>query len=233
MDKTDIEILWTLKKNERFLNLLDMVKINDRLTSNQSLKSKLRLLSDDDYVEINPNSFPTSYRIKRKGINLIWNGQTWKQIFNLIQLVHPEKYTGRTLARLVGKKVFSILKDLEYLKSDRKYIDERNEGLKKYFILSERGESYNPERQTASANYSPTLINQQVNIGNINITNITNILQTAIEDIDKSDLDPDDKKEIKTKLQTVKNTLKELHKTYGPTILSQVLPEGIKSLFSG
>ena len=144
MDKIDIEILWTLKHSpSHALRIQDMVKNNKKLSNNDKLKEKLQSLEEDGIIE-SSNSIGNDidYTITKKGDDLIWKGETWKPIFNLIKLVNPEKYTSNEIRRITNKSLIECVRDIEYLRKELKLIDGQSRGFKLYFILSEKGKSY-------------------------------------------------------------------------------------------
>ena len=147
MDKLDVEILWTLKQSApQALRILDLVKNNKKLTINDELKEKLRFLKEHELIEIKGKSDnDAGYTIKKKGSDLIWNGEISEQIFNLIKLVDPEMYTSNEIRRITNKSLMESVRGIEYLRKTRKLIDGHSQGFKLYFILSEKGKSYNGE----------------------------------------------------------------------------------------
>ncbi len=146
MDKIDIEILWTLKNSPSPLRIQDMVKNNKKLSINDKLKEKLQSLEEDGMIESNNGiGDDIGYTITKDGDDLIWKGETWKPIFNLIKLVNPEKYTSNEIRRITNKSLIECVRDIEYLRKELKLIDGQSRGFKLYFILSEKGKSYNSE----------------------------------------------------------------------------------------
>jgi DNA-binding HxlR family transcriptional regulator len=147
MDKLDVEILWTLKQSpSQYVRVSDMVKNNKKLSIGEELKEKLRFLEEDGMIESqHMSSNDIGYAIKKKGSDLIWNGEIWEQIFNLIKLVNPEKYTSNEIRRITNKSLMESVRGIEYLRKERKLIDGQSQGFKLYFILSEKGKSYNNE----------------------------------------------------------------------------------------
>jgi len=147
MDKLDVEILWTLKQStSHALRIPDMIKNNKRLTINDELKEKLRFLQEHEMIEIQGKSGDNAgYTIKKKGSDLIWNGEIHEQIFNLIKLVDPEMYTSNEIRRITNKSLMESVRGIEYLRKERKLIDGHSKGFKLYFILSEKGKLYNDE----------------------------------------------------------------------------------------
>jgi len=147
MDKLDVEILWTLKQSSSHaLRIPDMVKNNKRLSINNELKEKLEFLEEHEMIKIqNKYDDDAGYTIKKKGSDLIWNGEIWEQIFNLIKLVDPEKYTSNEIRRITNKSLMESVMGIEYLRKERKLIDGHSQGFKLYFILSEKGKLYNDE----------------------------------------------------------------------------------------
>ncbi|MDH3696608.1 MAG: hypothetical protein OEQ15_04750 [Nitrosopumilus sp.] len=148
MDKLDVEILWTLKQSTPYaLRIPDLIKNNKKLTINDELKEKLRFLEEHEMIETLDNSDDddVGYTIKKKGSDLIWNGEISEQIFNLIKLVDPEMYTSNEIRRITNKSLMESVRGIEYLRKERKLIDGYSQGFKLYFILSEKGKSYNDE----------------------------------------------------------------------------------------
>ena len=147
MDKIDVEILWTLKHSpSSALKIQDMVKKNKKLSIKDRLKEKLQSLEDDGMIESNDEiGDDVGYTITKKGDDLIWKGETWKPIFNLIKLVDPEKYTSNEIRRITNKSLMECVRDIEYLRKELKLIDGQSKGFKLYFILSEKGKSHNDE----------------------------------------------------------------------------------------
>lgn len=151
MDKIDVEILWVLKQSSpHALNIQDMVKKNKKLSkSNDELKGKLQSLEDDGVVEFNNvTNKDISYTITKKGNDLIWNGETWDQIFNLIKLVNPEKYSSNEIRRITNKSLIESVKNIEYLRKELKIIDGQSQGFKLYFILSEKGKTHDNKKNS-------------------------------------------------------------------------------------
>ena len=147
MDKLDVEILWTLKQSTSYvLRIPDMIKNNKRLTINDGLKEKLRFLEEHGMIETRGKSYDDARcTIKKKGSDLIWNGEIHEQIFNLIKLVDPEMYTSNEIRRITNKSLMESVRGIEYLRKERKLIDGHSRGFKLYFILSEKGKSYSGE----------------------------------------------------------------------------------------
>ena len=148
LDKIDVEILWTLKQSSsNALKILDIVKNNKRLSINNELKEKLDFLKEDGMIESqSTTNNDIGYTIKKKGDDLIWSGEIWEQIFNLIKLVHPEKYTSNEIRRITNKSLMESVKGIEYLRKERKLIDGASKGFKLYFVLSEKGKLYGDEK---------------------------------------------------------------------------------------
>jgi len=147
MDKIDVEILWVLKQSTpNVLRIQDMIKNNKRLSIEDELKEKLQFLEKDKVIALHGVSgHDIGYVITKKGVDLIWNGEVWDQIFNLIKLVDPEKYTSNEIRRITNKSLLESVKGIEYLRKVRGLIDGQSKGFKLYFILSEKGKSYDSE----------------------------------------------------------------------------------------
>jgi hypothetical protein len=144
MDKIDVEILWTLKQSApHTLNVDDVVKKNKKLSLNDELKAKLHSLENDGIIEsTNMANNDISYAITKKGNDLIWSGESWNVIFNLIKLIDPEKYTSNDIRRITNKSLIESVKNIEYLRKSLKIIDGQPQGLKLYFVLSEKGKLF-------------------------------------------------------------------------------------------
>ena len=147
MDKIDVELLWVLQQSSPESILLDNMKNKSKsLSKNENLENKLNLMQKDGLVEIgktkqdNPN-----YKITKKGIDLIWKGDTWEPIFNLIKLADPEKYTSNEIRRITNKSLVECVRDIEYLRKELKLIEGQSKRFKLYFILSDKGRSYEHE----------------------------------------------------------------------------------------
>ncbi len=144
MDKIDIEILWTLNQSSPHdLKIQDIVKKNKKLSNNDELKGKLHSLECDGMIKLtNTDNDETSYAITKKGNDLIWSGESWNVIFNLIRLVDPEKYTSNDIRRITNKSLVETVKNIEYLRKNLKIIDGQSKGFKLYFAMSEKGKSF-------------------------------------------------------------------------------------------
>ena len=147
MDKLGVEILWTLKQSSSHaLRIPDMAKNNKKLSINNELKEKLQFLEEREMIQIqNKSGDDACYTITKKGSDLIWNGEISEQIFNLIKLVDPEKYTSNEIRRITNKSLMESVMGIEYLRKERNLIDGCSQGFKLYFILSEKGKLHNNE----------------------------------------------------------------------------------------
>ena len=147
MDKIDVEILWVLKQSTSLaLGIHDVVKNNKKLSNNDKIKEKLQSLEEGGMIERKSGGNADAvYTITKKGNDLIWRGETWMPIFNLIKLVDPEKYTSNEIRRITNKSLMECVRDIEYLRKEMKLIDGQSKGFKLYFVLSEKGKSYNNE----------------------------------------------------------------------------------------
>jgi predicted transcriptional regulator len=147
MDKIDVEILWTLNQSSPdTLRIQDMVKKNKKLSNNDELKEKLHTLKNDGIIEsTNIADDEASYTITKKGNDLIWSGESWNAIFNLIRLVDPEKYTSNDIRRITNRSLVESVKNIEYLRKSLKIIDGQSKGFKLYFVLSEKGKLFDNE----------------------------------------------------------------------------------------
>ncbi|WP_420545173.1 hypothetical protein [Nitrosopumilus sp.] len=144
MDKTDVELLWVLQQSSPdSLSFEEIKKKNKTLLKSDNLEEKIELMQKDGLIEINKgNQNNGIHKITKKGIDLIWKGETWKPIFNLIKLVDPEKYTSNEIRRITNKSLVECVTDIEYLRKELKLIEGQSKRFKLYFVLSEKGRSY-------------------------------------------------------------------------------------------
>ena len=144
MDKTDVEVLWVLQQSpSKTLTVEEMIKKDKVLSKSEPLQDKLDSLRDDGLIEKHGND--AGYKITKKGLDLIWKGETWKPIFNLIKLADPEKYTSNEIRRITNKSLVECVTDIEFLRKELKLIEGKSKGFKLHFVLSEKGRSYNVE----------------------------------------------------------------------------------------
>ena len=150
MDKIDVELLWVLQQSSPQTILLeDMKKKNKSLSKDDNLGDKLESMQKDGLVEIDkPHDSTKNYKITKKGIDLIWKGETWTPIFNLIKLVDPEKYTSNEIRRITNKSLVECVTDIEYLRKELKLIEGQSKRFKLYFVLSDKGRSYKNESES-------------------------------------------------------------------------------------
>ena len=151
MDKTDVELLWVLQQSSPdSLSFEEIKKKNKTLSKSDNLEEKIESMQKYGFVEINKgNQNNGIYKITKKGIDLIWKGETWKPIFNLIKLVDTEKYTSNEIRRITNKSLVECVRDIEYLRKELKLIDGQSKRFKLYFVLSDKGRSYENEDANA------------------------------------------------------------------------------------
>jgi len=77
---------------------------------------------------------------------LIWGGDSWHPIFNLLKLTQPEKYTSNEIRRITKKSLVECVTDIEFLRKELKLIEGQSKGFKLHFVLSEKGKSYNLDK---------------------------------------------------------------------------------------
>ncbi len=144
MDKIDVEILWTLRQSSpHALRMQDVVKKNKRISPDDKLQDKFLALKNDGTIKsTNGTNGDAEYAITQSGADLIWSGDTWSMIFNLIKMTDPEKYTSNDIRRITDKSLIETVKSIEYLRKNLKIIDVQSKGFKLYFVLSEKGRSY-------------------------------------------------------------------------------------------
>lgn len=202
-NKTDIEILWTLKNTSSSVPQLDLLN-NHPNTS--EFKKRLRYLVEDDLIgcSLIQNIGPC-YWIKKKGENLIWSGTTREKILKLLQIF---ECTQDDFHHFINEdSIDNIQSELKSLKmSAPRIIDSiiKNDG-KKYYRLTIIGENLLKERNSSLT----TNITTQYNIGVVNIQNF----QTYIEKL-KSEIEqePELNSKQKTELQDILNEEKNIWK---------------------
>ena len=147
MDKVDVELLWVLQQfSPQVVSLEEMKKKNKVLSKSDNLENKLESMQKDGFIQINKSHENMKrYKITNNGIDLIWKGDTWKPIFNLVKLVDPEKYTSNEIRRITNKSLVECVTDIEYLRKELKLIEGQSKRFKLYFVLSDKGRSYKNE----------------------------------------------------------------------------------------
>ena len=148
MDKIDVELLWVLQQSpSQPIGISEMKKKNNiLLKGDHNISNKLRSMEENGFVKAyNTKNNNTNYTIAKKGVDLIWKGDTWEPIFNLIKLVYPEKYTSNEIRRITNKSLVDYVTSIEYLRKELNLIEGQSKRFKLYFILSEKGKSYEPE----------------------------------------------------------------------------------------
>ena len=148
MDKIDVELLWVLQQSpSQAITLEEMEKKNKTLSKGGNLEDKLESMKKYGFIEIRKtNDSQVRYTITKKGNDLIWKGETWKPIFNLITLVDPEKYTSNEIRRITNKSLVECVTDIEHLRKELKLIEGQSKRFKLYFVLSEKGRAYENEK---------------------------------------------------------------------------------------
>ena len=147
MDKIDVELLWILQQSpSQAIPLEEMKKKNKSLAKGDNLEDKLESMKKNGFVEIRKtDDGQVRYAITKKGNDLIWKGDVWEPIFNLITLVDPEKYTSNEIRRITNKSLVDCVTNIEYLRKEIKLIEGQSKRFKLYFVLSEKGRTYENE----------------------------------------------------------------------------------------
>jgi hypothetical protein len=138
VDKTDVEILWTLKKfSSQVLNHKDLMAKNSRISMDEKTKQKLRFLVDDEYVKssvIQGRGF--YFLLKSKGNDLIWKGDLGLQIIRL--LYYAKKVSSADLERYLDSDKEIIHNEIGDLRNSRKLIRRKDElDDEKYWVLTD------------------------------------------------------------------------------------------------
>ena len=139
MNKIDVEILWVLQQSLDTITVSEMEKKNKPLKKIDSFSENLTSLKEQGFIESQDNE---RYKITKKGIDLIWKGETWQPIFRLVKLVDPEKYSSNEIRRITNKSLVECVTDIEFLRKELHLIEGKTKGFKLHFILSEKGRSY-------------------------------------------------------------------------------------------
>ena len=139
MDKTDVELLWTLQQSSDAMTVTEMEKKNKALKKIDSYSENLASLKEQGFIASQKNE---TYEITKKGTDLIWKGDTWQPIFRLVKLVDPEKYTSNDIRRITNKSLIECVTDIEFIRKELKLIEGKSKGFKLHFILSEKGRLY-------------------------------------------------------------------------------------------
>lgn len=141
MDKIDVELLWVLQQSSSSepLGISEMKKKNKILSKNDNdLLSKLQALEGNGFVKTTnkKNDGEPSYTITKNGTDLIWRGDTWEPIFNLIKLAESERYTSNEIRRITNKSLVDCVTNIEFLRKDLNLIEGQSKRLKLYFVLT-------------------------------------------------------------------------------------------------
>ncbi len=116
LNKTDVEILWTLKHFSKNLTKSDIVRNNDKLTFNDKFRLRLLFLKDNDFVEMDSiQDYGVHYRIKKKSLDLIWSNVIRENILNLIQIT---EYTLDEILRIIDDSDENIRTELSMLEHE-------------------------------------------------------------------------------------------------------------------
>ena len=116
LNKTDVEILWTLKKLSKNSTKSDIVRNNDKLTFNDKFRLRLLFLKDNDFVDMESiQDYGVHYRIKKKSLDLIWSDVTRYNLLNLIQITG---YAIDEIMRIIDDSDENICTELSSLEHD-------------------------------------------------------------------------------------------------------------------
>jgi hypothetical protein len=113
LNKTDVEILWTLKELSKNLTKSDIVKSNDSLIFNDDFRLRLLFLKDADFVEMESvQDYGVHYGIKKKALDLIWSDVTRDNILNLLNI---SEYPTDKITQFVDDSTENIHDELNSL----------------------------------------------------------------------------------------------------------------------
>jgi hypothetical protein len=141
LNKTDIEILWTLKQLSKNSTKSEIVRNNDKLTFDDKFRLRLLYLKDNDFVEMESiQDYGVHYRIKKKSLNLIWSDVTKNNLLNLIQIF---EYTLDEIMRIADDSAEDIRAELNSLEcGDSPMIEFSMLNEEKMFRLTSIGKVY-------------------------------------------------------------------------------------------
>ncbi len=138
LNKTDLEILWTLKSLSRNLTKSEIVSNNDRLTFNDKFRLRLLFLKDHDFVEMESiQDYGVHYRINKKSLDLLWSDNPRHNLLNLIQIAD---FTLEEIMHFIDDSVEDINLELNLLKNcDSPMIEYVMMGEEERFHLTSNG----------------------------------------------------------------------------------------------
>ena len=114
LNKTDVEMLWTLKQLSKNSTKSDIVKNNDNLIFNDKFRLRLLFLKDEDFVEMESvQDYGVHYGIKKKALDLIWSDVTRDNILNLLNI---SEYSTDEITQFVDDSAKNIHDELNSLK---------------------------------------------------------------------------------------------------------------------
>ncbi|QMU55092.1 MAG: hypothetical protein GKS07_09495 [Nitrosopumilus sp.] len=114
LNKTDVEILWTLKELSKNSTKSDIVKSNDSLTFNDNFRMRLLFLKDGDFVTMESvQDYGIHYGIKKKALDLIWSDVTRDNILNLLSI---SEYPINKITQFMDDSAENIRDELNSLK---------------------------------------------------------------------------------------------------------------------
>ena len=141
LNKTDVEILWTLKELSKNLTKSDIVKSNDSLTFNDNFRLRLLFLKDEDFVTMTSiQDYGVHYEIKKKALDLIWSDVTRDNILNLLNI---SEYPTDKITQFVDDSAENIRDELNSLMlSDSPLIESITTNGEEQFRLTVIGKQY-------------------------------------------------------------------------------------------
>lgn len=228
MDRTDIEILTTLRSSIPMdLNGIKMGGMD--MPSTFDLENRLFQLQDQKLIQKIDEKL---YRITHNGKNLFWKENDEKN--NLMRLLKASKLTDNEIMKITGlnKETFDRLIREMMMPTLVMPVKKTDQGL--LFELTPRG-----HQRIKLVSEQPIHLTQNfiTNIDNVQINNSIMIFQTKIDNLiiqveSDENLKPDEKINIISKL----NSLKELFSTAEPYVrpyLIQTLSDFFKNWNTG
>lgn len=141
LNKTDVEILWTLKQLSKNSTKSDIVKNNDNLIFNDEFRLRLLFLKDEDFVKMESvQDYGVHYGIKQKAMDLMWSDVTRDNILNLL---HISEYSVGKIMQFIDDSAENIRDELNSLKmSNSPLIESVTRHDEEQFMLTAIGKQH-------------------------------------------------------------------------------------------
>jgi len=227
MDKTDIEILTTLRNSMPIdLNGIKMCGMN--MPDTFELEYRLSQLQDQDFIKLKGEKL---YRITHNGKNLFWKENDEEN--NIMRLLKTSLLTDIEIQRITGLTDKRFEEVIRRLILTNLVIPEQKTDQGFPYKLSPNG-----HERIKLISEPPTQITQNfiTNIDNVQINNSITIIQANIEQliiqVEKDDnLTPDQKTNVISKLKSLKEGLTTAEPYVRPYLI-RLFSENIDKVFN-